>query len=66
MKSLNIYKNCFLLDRNRVIGISLSSRLMHRYSPSKAITATPAPLTTHHVIVEGQPPYMRHIKRWII
>lgn len=47
-----------------VMGISRSSRLMHRYSPSKAITAIPVPFTTHHVSEVGQPPYMMHINRW--
>lgn len=55
-----------LLERYRVMGISRSSRLMHRHSPSKAITAIPVPFRTHHVIEEGQPPYTMHMKRWIM
>lgn len=29
---------------------------MHRYSPSKSVTAIPVPSTIHHVIDGGQPP----------
>jgi len=56
----------FLLDRYREMGISRSSRSLHKYLPSQAITANPVPLTTHHVIEEGQPPYMMHINKWMI
>ena len=55
-----------LLERYLVMGISRNSRLMHKYSPNNAITASPVTLTTHQVIEEGQPPYMIHIKIWIM
>jgi hypothetical protein len=62
---IRTYRRKFLLERYRVVmGISRSSRLMHRYSPSKAITAIPVPFTAHHVSEVGQPPYMMHINRW--
>ena len=55
-----------VLERYLGMGISCNSRFIHKYSPKKAITASPVPFTTHHVTDEGQPPYAMHIKRWIM
>lgn len=48
------------------MGISRNSRFIHKYSPNKAISANPVPLTIHHVIDVGQPPYMMHMNRWMM
>lgn len=56
----------YLLERSLVIGISCISRLMHNHSPNNAINARPVPVTTHHVIEDGHPPYTIQIKRWTI